>query len=148
MIIFISVNLKEILKKKKKYPWKRPGACPKCEADKVWGHGYVQVYFDRFYEGIYLKRYRCPVCGTVIRLRPKGFFPRFQAPIATIRSSIILKQSKNRWIEGIGRTRQLHWVKALRRRICAFFGNICPYDLKGAFDYFVTAGINPVSRSI
>ncbi|MDY6973906.1 MAG: hypothetical protein SV775_16530, partial [Thermodesulfobacteriota bacterium] len=116
--------------------------------DKIWGHGFVLAYFDGFYDGIWLKRYRCPTCGTVIGLRPKGYFSRFQSSIATIRSSIILKQSKNRWIEGVGRTRQLHWVKALRRRMSAFFGNVCPYDLRGAFDYFVDAGINPVSRSI
>jgi hypothetical protein len=108
----------------------------------------VLAYFDGFHDGLWLKRYRCPVCGAVIRLRPKGFFPRFQALIATIRSSIILKQSKNRWLAGVGRTRQLHWIKALRRRMFAFFGNVCPYDLPGAFDYFVSAGINPVSRSI
>ncbi|MBW2251186.1 MAG: hypothetical protein JRF60_11300 [Deltaproteobacteria bacterium] len=106
------------------------------------------AYFDGFYDGIWLKRYRCPVCGTVIRLRPKGYFPRFQSSIETIRSSIIHKQSKDRWLNRIGRTRQLHWLKALRRRMSAVFGNICLYDLKGAFDYFVNAGINPVSRSI
>jgi len=138
----------ENFKKKKNYPWKRPEACPKCNAFKVWGHGYVLAYFDGFYDGIWLKRYRCPVCGTVIRLRPKGYFPRFQSSIETIRSSIIHKQSKDRWLNRIGRTRQLHWLKALRRRMSAVFGNICLYDLKGAFDYFVNAGINPVSRSI
>jgi len=33
----------EISKKKKKYRWKRPEACPTCIADKVWGHGFVIV---------------------------------------------------------------------------------------------------------
>lgn len=148
MIIFAAVNLKEIFKKKKKYKWKRPEACPRCIANKVWGHGFVLTYFDGFCYGIWLKRYRCPVCGTVIRLRPKGYFSRFQSPIETIRSSIIQKQLKGIWVEGVGRTRQLHWLNALRRRMAAFFGNICPYNLLGAFDYFVNAGINPVSRSI
>jgi len=148
MIICITVNLKEILKKRKKYPWKPPVNCPSCNADKVWGHGFVLAYFDGFIDGIWLKRYRCPICGTVLRVRPKGFFPRFQSPMETILSSIIVKQSKNRWLDGIGRTRQLHWFKALLRRMSAVFGHVCPYDLRGAFDYFVKAGINPVSRSI
>ena len=30
------------------------------------------AYFDGFDEGIFLKRYRCPGCGCVIRLRPDG----------------------------------------------------------------------------
>lgn len=106
------------------------------------------AYFDGFNDGFWLKRYRCPVCGTVIRLRPKGYFPRFQAPADKIRSSIILKQSKDRWLKDISRTRQLHWLRALRRRIAAFFGNVCPHDLLGAFDYFVSIGLSPVSRSI
>ncbi len=148
MIIFISVDLKKIFEKKKKYEWKRPEICPKCDAHRIWGHGFVLAYFDGFTEGLWLKRYRCPVCRIVIRMRPKGYFPRFQSSIDTIRSSIIHKQSKGRWLKTIGRTRQLHWLKALLRRMSAVFGNICPYGLKGAFDYFVNAGINPVSRSI
>ena len=135
-------------KKKKKYLWKRPAICPRCNADKVWGHGFVLAYFDGLNDGIWLKRYRCPICGTVLRLRPKGFFSRFQSPIETIRSSIILKQSKDKWLDGVSRSRQLHWLKALRRRMSAVFGDACLYDLKGAFDYFENAGINPVSRSI
>ena len=148
MIIRIAVNLKEILKKKKKYPWRHPGNCPSCKACKVWGHGFVLAYFDGFSTGLWLKRYRCPVCGTVIRLRPKGFFSRFQSPIQTILLSLMVKQHENRWLQEIGRTRQLHWFKALLRRMSAVFGHVCPYDMRSAFDYFIKAGINPVSRSI
>jgi len=81
-------------------------------------------------------------------MRPKGYLSRFQASIETIQSSIISKQSKGRWLKAISRTRQLHWLKALRRRMAAFFGNVCPYDFIGAFYYFLNSGINPVSRSI
>jgi len=106
------------------------------------------AYFDGFNDPLPLRRYRCPVCGTVIRMRPKGYLSRFQAPIETIRSSIISKQSKGRWLKTVSRTRQLHWLKALRRRMAAFFGNLCPYDLIGVFNYFLTSGMNPVTRSI
>jgi len=146
--LFLLIS-RRFLKKKKNFEWQRPDACPKCNSYKVWGHGFVLAYFDGFDEGLWIRRYRCPVCGTVIRLRPKAYFSRFQASKKTIRSSIILKQSESRWLKGVNRTRQCHWLKALQRRIFAVFGNLCPYDdLSDAFDWFVKAGVNPVSRAI
>lgn len=105
-------------------------------------------YFDLFQEGVWLKRYRCPVCGAIIVVRPKGFFPRFQSPIKTILRSISLKESKGRWLEGISRSRQLHWFKALRRRVMAVFGNVWTFGLAKAFDHFVGGGVVGVSRAI
>ena len=114
----------------------------------MWGHGFALAYFDMFKEGLWLKRYRCPICGTIIKLRPKGYFPRFQSPIKTILKSVSLKESKDKWIEGISRSRQMHWIRALRRRVAAYWGNVCPYGLKGAFEYFVRKGVTAVSRTI
>jgi len=108
----------------------------------------VLAYFDMFQEGVWLKRYKCPVCGTIITIRPKGYFPRFQSPIKTIRKSVTLKESKNKWMEGISRSRQMHWIRALRRRIAAYWGNVCAYGLKGAFEYFARMGVAGVSRAI
>jgi len=101
-----------------------------------------------FQEGLLLKRYRCPVCGTVIRVRPKGYFRRFQSPINTILKSISLKESKNKWLEGISRSRQLHWLKALLRRVCAVYGNVYPHRLSWALKQFADIGIVGVSRAI
>jgi len=101
-----------------------------------------------FKEGLWFKRYRCPLCGTVIRIRPRGYFPRFQSSIKTIHTSISLKESKNRWLEGISRSRQLHWMKALRRRVCAVYGDVCQYGLAEAFRRFAGMGVVGVSRAI
>jgi len=108
----------------------------------------VLVYFDLYVEGLWFKRYRCPICGTIIMIRPRGYFPRFQSPIKTILKSVTLKESKDKWIEGISRSRQMHWIRALRRRVAAYWGNASPYGLKGAFEYFVRIGVAAVSRSI
>jgi len=42
----------------------------------------------------------------------------------------------------------MHWMRALRRRVAAYWGNASPYGLKGAFEYFVRIGVAAVSRSI
>ena len=114
----------------------------------MWGHGYVITYFDLFKEGVWLKRYRCSECGAVIRIRPKGYFPRFQSPIKTILRSISLKETKNKWMEGISRSRQLHWINAVRRRVYAVYGHVYPHSLAWALREFAAIGISGVSRAI
>ena len=148
MVIFFKVKLKKLFKKGRDYPWPRPDNCPCCNNYKVWGHGYDQSYFDGFNEPLLIKLYRCPVCGCVIRLRPVGYFKRFQAMIRTIRSSISYKEKHNKWLSSLSRTRQRHWFRALRRRITAYFGDTWFHGLLKAFDYFMTQGHVPVTRSI
>ena len=79
---------------------------------------------------------------------PREFFSRFQAPIATIRSSISDRLKKGKWLSHISRTRQAHWYKALKRRVLAYLGNDAKMSLAEAFDYFIGIGVSPVSRSI
>ncbi|CAO0821743.1 hypothetical protein DFAR_250001 [Desulfarculales bacterium] len=45
-------------------------------------------YFDEAPKTIWLRRFRCPDCQAVIRLRPRGYWSRFQAPVETIRQSL------------------------------------------------------------
>ena len=87
MIIFFSAVLNEIHLLGREYPWPKPDACPRCNGYRFWGHGFVLACFDGFSHPLCLKRYRCPDCRCVVRLRPKGYFKRFQASIATIRST-------------------------------------------------------------
>jgi len=148
MVIFVNVKLKELFKKERDYPWTRPESCPRCNDYKVWGHGYAQAIFDGYNEPLLLKLYRCPVCGCVIRLRPCGYFKRFQAKIETIRSSIFHKEERNKWLSGIFHTRQRHWFRALERRIKAYHGNTWSHGLLKAFDHFMALGQVPVTRSI
>jgi hypothetical protein len=148
MIIQVFAELNEIFEKGRNYPWKRPEVCPNCNCHKVWGHGFVEVCFDGFFACLYIRRYRCPDCKCVMRLRPVGFFSRFQAPVATIRSSVANRQHNGKWLPGISRTRQAHWFRALKRRVSAHLGSFSKKCLVAAFDRFVAEGVVPVSRSI
>ncbi len=148
MIIFVEASLKEIFKLKEKFPWPRPKKCPECNAFRVWKHGFVFANFDGFTSSLVLRRFRCPDCGSVIRMRPAGYFSRFQASILTIRSSIKSKLCKCRWLDNISRTRQRHWFNALKRRVKAMLGDTYQGDLMAAFDFFVLKGTSPVSRSL
>jgi len=148
MVIFFPVFLKQLFHKGKNYPWPKPEYCPRCRGNRVWGHGFATAFFDGFDESLWIKLYRCPDCRCVIRMRPKGYFKRFQAPIDTIRKSIFLKSATNRWLPGISRTRQHHWFKALRRRVKAWFGDTWKHSLLEAFDQFMAKGMVPVNRSV
>ena len=147
MIIFFSAMLNEIYRLCREYPFPRPKVCPGCQGCRLWGHGFVLVCFDGYCHPLCLKRYRCPDCGCVLRLRPAGHFKRFQASIAAIRSSIHGKVNFGKWISGISRSRQRHWFKALVKRIKAYLTDVWQ-DVLAGFDCFVQSGQIPVSRSI
>ncbi len=148
MILHVFVELHDIFKQGSDYPWKRPAVCPGCNCHKVWGHGFVVAYFDGYADALHIRRYRCPDCKCVIRLRPGGFFNRFQASIATIRSSVSHHLHNGNWLPDISRTRQAHWYRALRRRVLAYFGSFSKTRPDEAFDWLVARGVTPVSRSI
>ena len=68
---------------------------------RVWGHGYVEAYFDEAgSQSVYLKRYRCPECRVVMRLRPSGYWKRIQAAVATVRQCLMDRLEKGRWPPG------------------------------------------------
>jgi hypothetical protein len=148
MVIFSSVILKELFVLGRKYQWSKPDSCPRCGSYRLWGHGFVLAYFDEYDQSFWLRRYRCPDCGCVIRLRPKGYFRRFQASIAVIRASVESKAVRGRWISGIGRTRQRHWFTALARTIKAHLTDLWDHGLVAGFDQLCQMGRIPVSRAI
>ncbi len=148
MIIFSAVKLKDLFEKERDYPWRKPEGCPCCSSHRLWGHGFAEAIFDGYNRPLLLKLYRCPDCGCVIRLRPKGYFKRFQAQVETIRSSITLKSSSNRWLPGISRTRQGHWLRALKKRIKAYLAETFVEGIVAGFDTLLQLGQIPVSRSI
>ncbi len=148
MIKFVSVKLKEIFEKGRDYPWPKLEVCPNCKDHKLWGHGFVENYFDGFSEGLLLRRYRCPLCGCIVKLRPCGYFSRFQAPIKTIRSRISHRLKTGRWPAGLSRCRQGHWLRALVRKVEAYLGKSWEKGLIEGFDHLLKQGKIPVSRSI
>ena len=148
MVIFSAVKLKELFEKERDYPWQKPETCPCCGSNRLWGHGFADAIFDGYKQPLLLKLYRCPDCGCVIRIRPKGYFKRFQASAETIRSSISLKSTANRWLPGISRSRQCHWFRALKKRIKAYLTDTWSQGIVAGFDYFLKRNQLPVSRSI
>lgn len=148
MVICFPVTLKQLLVLGRRYPWTKPDRCPRCSSYRLWGHGFVAAFFDGYNQAFWLKRYRCPDCGCVIRLRPRGYFRRFQAAIAIIRSSVESKAHRGRWIGGIGRTRQCHWFRYLRRRIKVYLTDAWDQGIVAGFDRLCRMGQVPVSRAI
>jgi hypothetical protein len=148
MVLFIPVILKTLFVQGRKYAWSRPAVCPQCRSATVWGHGFAEAIFDGYSRPLLLKLYRCPDCGCVIRLRPQGYFKRFQAPVEIIRASILCKSACNRWLAGINRCRQCHWFNALKKRITAYLTDIWRKGVVAGFDYLLQRGQIPVSRVI
>ena len=148
MILPVVVVLKEIYEKGRSYLWPRPETCPRRKAGRLWGHGFVPAYFEGLNAGVFLRRYRCPQCGCVIRLKPQGYFDRFQSSIQTIRTAIGHRVKTNRCLGGISRTLQAHWLEALKRKAKAYLGDPFEHDLLEAFDLLCEMGKTPVSRSI
>ncbi|CAO0819637.1 hypothetical protein DFAR_1040024 [Desulfarculales bacterium] len=58
--------------------------------------GFVPADFDEAPPAIWLRHFRCPACRTVIRLRLRGYWNRFQAPVETIRQSLSHKIARGR----------------------------------------------------
>ena len=98
-----------------KYPWPRPLWCPRCRSPRLWGHGYVQRYFDDFKWALRLKRYRCPDCGAVHTLRPHLYDRRFQVIWVTIFLSLLQKITLDRWLPGLSRQRQQYWWRGFKK---------------------------------
>ncbi len=55
------------------------------ELENMGGHGFACTIFQGFDSSLLLKRYRCPTCGCIIKLRPSTHFSRFQSSKHTIR---------------------------------------------------------------
>ncbi|CAO0822078.1 hypothetical protein DFAR_2800039 [Desulfarculales bacterium] len=85
IVLFVATCVKKIMELERRFPWPRPERCPRCGSVRLWGHGFVPAYFDEAPTAIWLRRFRCPDCRAVIRLRPRGYWSRLPAPVETIR---------------------------------------------------------------
>ena len=148
MILPVVANLKEIEEKGRHYQWTRPERCLRCGVSHLWGHGFVESWFDGCNRALLLRRYRCPVCGCVIKLKPKGYFRRFQATIESIRFHLAGRLKRGKWPGGCSRARCRHWLRALKRQTMAHLGIEWVRHLLQAFDRLIEMGKVPVSRSI
>jgi hypothetical protein len=149
LIVFIELCVKTLAELGRDYPWQRPEQCPRCGGVRVWGHGFVGAYFDEAGASmVLLKRYRCPECRVVIRLRPKGYFRRIQASVAAVRVCVQHRIGTGRWPPGSNRERQRHWLRGLRRQVLAHLGMVYGARLAEGFEELLRRGICAVSRSV
>lgn len=146
LILFVEASVKSIFRLGRDFSWPKPKACPRCQG-RLWGHGFVEAYFDGFDAPLLLRRYRCPECRSVIRLRPKGYWPRFQASVGTIRRCLVSRLKLLKWRPDLPRSRQRHWLRGLRRQIVIHLGASWTGDLLEAFDQLASQGIIAVSRT-
>ena len=146
MILFVCAKLNDIYAQGRNFNWTKPDRCPRCGSMRLWGHGFVLAYFDQVTHGLYLRRYRCPDCHCIIRMKVKGYFARFHANIQTIRYCLGHRLSCGRWLTALSKSRQRHWLTALKRKIMAVFGPVM--GLMAGFDCLTAMGIIPVSRAI
>lgn len=113
VVLHVSVNVKELYELGKKYPWPRPKQCLSCRSSRIWGHGYVQRYFEGFVHPLWVKRYRCPDCHTVYTLRSDLFYMRFRYPLWIILYSLIIRILYHRFIPCVPRQNQQYRYKGL-----------------------------------
>ena len=148
MIQLVCVSIKDVLEKGRAFPWSRPRVCPGCAGRRIWGDGFESRFYDGCSEQVWLRRYRCRECGCAIRMRPEGYFPRFQASIDDIRSRIAHRLDTGIWSVGMSKSRQRHWLRSLRRKVQADWGAQWLDRLITGFDHLIEKGTIPVSRSI
>jgi len=149
LILFVEVCVKTLMELGRNYPWDKPQQCPRCQSVRLWGHGYVGAYFDEAgSQSVLLKRYRCAECGVVLRLRPKGYWQRIQATIATVRQCVIDRLEKGRWPPGSNPARGRHWLGGLRRQVRARLGMSYAERLVEGFSDLLRLGVCAVSRAI
>ncbi len=148
MIIECDLSIKDILEQGKKFNWIKPAKCPCCEDSVLWGHGVVFCFFAPLSSGIYLKRYRCNSCGSVIKLRPIGFFKGFQTSTDTIKKSIRERLTKKQILYDSPRANQDYWLRNLKKNVRAILGEEWKHRLLEGFDKLLKKGLIPVSCSI
>lgn len=149
LILFMDLCVKTLAALGRNYPWQRPERCPRCSGVRVWGHGFVPAYFDQAgNQCVFLKRYRCPECRVVIRVRPWGYWKRIQASVEAVRQCVMERLATGRWPPSSKPARQRHWLKALRRQVRAHLGMSYDERLAQGYEELLRRGICAVSRSV
>ena len=86
--------------------------CEKCSC-KMWGHGFVDRYFEGILNSIRIKRLICHSCGMVVVFRPREFWPRFRSSIEAIYAALLVRLQSGFWPAGFKRQRGWHWLSRL-----------------------------------
>lgn len=145
LIRSFEVDVKRLVEEGKNFYWPRPAQCPRCKGRRLWGHGYVQRYFEGWCEGIWIKRYRCPDCRAVHTLRPERFYKGFYYSIWAILLSILNRIIHSRWLKCLSRQVQQYWYKGLCFQSCRH-STLKDPDI-GVFKGLISQNIIPVTHS-
>ncbi len=145
MVLHVAVDVQRLFELGKNYPWPRPERCPSCKSSRLWGHGYVQRYFEGFLLPLWVKRLRCPDCRTVYTLRPDLFYRGFRHCILTILFSLMTRIGDGRWLLSIPRQNQQYWYRGLRLQAVRIRNIVFP-DMT-ALNEIISSGFIPVSHS-
>lgn len=147
MIWQVSVDLKQIHDLGREFPWPRPDCCMRCRSWRVWGHGFVRRYFDGFAASLFLKCYRCPLCGCVFTARPASHFPRIRSSREKIFSYLHQRIIRGRWPPSpLTRSCLRHWMANLKRQIMAHLTNLWNSGVLAGFEELLLRGYIPVAR--
>ena len=148
MLHFVDIILKEVFDKGRNFTWPSPPNCPRCQHYKVWGHGFVERFFDCFPSPLQMKRFRCNNCGCVICCRPETHFARIQSSSKFIKARLAYRITHGLWPPGMATSRQRHWLKNLKRKTLVHCGTVAIRDLLMAYDKLLALGHVPVSCSV
>jgi hypothetical protein len=107
----------------------------------------VEAFFDGFAQALFLRRYRCSDCKLTIRLRPRGYWPRFQVSISVILHSLSHRLRFHHWPSFLSRQRGGHWLRSLMRKIRWYWGLSWRGDPLRALEELSGQGVVPVSRA-
>lgn len=149
--LFFMMCVKEIFRLGRQYPFPRPESCLRegCGSSRIWGHGFVLLYFDGYADPLLFRRWRCPDCGCVYTIRPAGYWPRQHTLIETITQSLSYRIRHGFWDKALGLTRQRqgHWLHALRDNIKIRLGMSFSRGMMAGFHELVLVPMVPVVRT-
>ncbi|CAO0819991.1 hypothetical protein DFAR_1260044 [Desulfarculales bacterium] len=97
VVLFVEAYVKKIIELEWRCPCPRPERCHGVGVSGFGGVASLSAYFDEALTAIWLRRFLCPDCRAVIRLRPRGYLSPFQALVGTIRQGLSNKLARGRW---------------------------------------------------
>jgi hypothetical protein len=115
VILYRRIDVKELRALGRLYPWDKPARCPACEGIRLWGHGFVLRYFEPFNVPFWVKRCRCPDCGSVHTFRPHPYVRTFRYPLPIILLCLNVKAVTGAWARDLYRQIQQGWWRSLRK---------------------------------
>ena len=148
MILLCDINIKELFQKGTSYPWERPDSCLRCKYFKVWKHGFVGRYIGGFAKQVLVRRYRCPKCGCVYTIKPKGQWRRFWVTTSReIIRSIRNKLTTGKWLTGMTRQRQQYWFNGFKKQCVRAGYAVGTYTVK-LLNALILGGTMPATHSL